>query len=146
MVYGPTAYDEVRCELRTALSDSSPTLDRCALRTSGKLRIATLRKYVRAQLQLDGDDDVALRYDGRDMDDDATTLGELQDEQDGDKSDGDRMMDENENGHLIVEYEVTKKMNMSKRKENESVDVDMNDKMMMMTMKTRLSASKKRYV
>lgn len=141
MVHGPTAYDEVRCELRAAMSNHSPTLERCAIRTSGKLSIATLRKYVRAQLQLDGNDDVALRYDGRAMDDDETTLGELQDDED------DRMMDENENEnenrHLIVEYEVKKKSG-TMGKGNEAADVDVHHKMiMMMTMKKRFSAPKK---
>lgn len=49
-----------------------------------------LRNRVQVQLQLEGDDDVVLRYDGRDMDNDATTLEDLQD-----KKDGDEIEDEN---------------------------------------------------
>lgn len=73
-VLGPTAFDEIRCELRAA--DAAPRLARCALRTTGKLSVALLSKFVHARLELGSRETVVLRCSGEELVD-GMTLGQI---------------------------------------------------------------------
>lgn len=91
-VHGPSAFDEVRCELRA--QGSTPKLDRSALRTTGKVSIAVLRKFLHARLNLSTTYGVALRCSGEDLID-AMTLGQL----------GTHVWPKS-SGHIILEYSI----------------------------------------
>lgn len=92
-VTGPTAYDEVRCELRAL--GSAPRLSRNALRTTGKLSVGLLAKFVHTLLQLPDADRVVLRCSGEDLAS-AITLGHLVT----------HVWPESE-GHMVLDYRVT---------------------------------------
>lgn len=91
-VHGPTAYDEVRCELRAL--GSAPRLARSALRTTGKLSVALLAKFVHTILHLSPSDRVVLRCSGEDLTD-AMTLNHLVT----------HVWPESE-GHMILDYRI----------------------------------------
>lgn len=91
-VHGPTAFDEVRCELRAL--GSTPRLQRSALRTTGKLSIALLSKFLHQTLQLTPADDIILRCSGEDLIG-SMTLGHL----------ATHVWPETE-GHMILDYRL----------------------------------------
>jgi len=73
-VRGPTAFDEVRYELIPL--DGAPKLSRPAMRTSGKVSMALLAKYICSVLGLDASISVKLCCSGEDLSD-AITLNHL---------------------------------------------------------------------
>lgn len=93
-VQGPTAYDEVRCELRAL--GSAPRLARSALRTTGKLSIALLEKFVHTILQLSPSDHVTLRCSGEELIG-TMTLNHLVN----------HVWPESE-GHMVLDYRITR--------------------------------------
>lgn len=92
-VQAPTAFDEVRCELRPELS--APKLVRPALRASGKVSVAVLRKFLHTRLNLSPNQAVLFRCAGEDLVD-AMTLGQL----------GTHVWPKSA-GHIVLEYRVT---------------------------------------
>lgn len=91
-VHGPTAYDEVRCELRAL--GSAPRLARSALRTTGKVSVKVLSQFVHTVLQLPQSDHVVLRCSGEDLTD-AMTLSHLVT----------HVWPESE-GHIVLDYRI----------------------------------------
>lgn len=92
MVHAPSAFDEVRCELRA--QGSTPKLERSALRTTGKVSIAVLRKFLHARLNLSTSHAVVLRCSGEDLID-AMTLEQL----------GTHVWPKS-SGHIVLEYRI----------------------------------------
>lgn len=92
-VHGPTAYDEVRCELRAV--GSAPRLARSALRTTGKVSVKVLSQFVHTVLQLPLSDQVVLRCSGEDLTD-AMTLSHLVT----------HVWPESE-GHMVLDYRIS---------------------------------------
>lgn len=91
-VQGPTAFDEVRCELRA--QGSAPRLTRSALRTTGKVSIAVLQQFVHSILKLDASDTVILRCSGEELTGNMT-LSQLVN----------HVWPESE-GHMILDYRI----------------------------------------
>lgn len=104
MVHGPTAFDEVRCELKP--EPSAPKLARSALRTTGKLSVALLRKFLHSQLNLSSSSAVFFRCAGEDLVD-AMTLGQL-DAHIGQRNSNDNNLHMSE--HIVLEYRVVVSM------------------------------------
>lgn len=94
MVHAPTAFDEVRCELRA--EPSTPKVSRSALRTSGKLSVDVLRKFLHAQLDLSPDYAIIIRCAGEDLVD-AMTLGQI-----------DTHIWPKSSGHLVLDYRIVR--------------------------------------
>lgn len=94
-VRAPTAYDEVRCELRPSLG--APKLRRPALRSSGQLTVQHVAKFVRMQLALDAATNVSISCAGEDLNP-STTLRLIVR----------RVWPESE-GHLVLHYSLQKK-------------------------------------
>lgn len=92
VVTGPTAFDEVRVELRPI--QDAPRLARPALRASGKLSVRLLAKFVHARLNLPLQQAVVLRCAGQDLIA-AMTLGQL----------GTHVWPKGA-GHVVLEYKI----------------------------------------
>lgn len=95
-IHGPTAFDEVRCELRAL--GSAPKLQRAALRTTGKLSVALLCQFVHQSLDLPDNTSIVLRCSGEDLTD-AMTLGHL----------ATHVWPESE-GHMILDYRIARQL------------------------------------
>ncbi|CAN8065987.1 unnamed protein product [Agarophyton chilense] len=91
-VQGPTAFDEVRCELRPL--GSAPKIQRCALRTTGRLPVYLVARYIRERLELPLAEQVIIKCSDEELTDDMT-LGDLIS----------HVWPASE-GHLILDYEV----------------------------------------
>lgn len=91
-VQAPTAFDEVRCELQAARG--APKLRRPALRSSGKLTVNHVLKYVRMQLALDTNTIVKLSCAGEDLNE-TMTLNVLV-----------RKVWPVSQGHLVLDYRI----------------------------------------
>lgn len=92
VVHGPTAFDEVRCELRAL--GAAPKLPRSAVRTTGKLTIALLSQFVHISLALPPLDNVVLLCSGEYLTG-AMTLGHLVT----------HVWPESE-GHMVIHYRI----------------------------------------
>lgn len=91
-VYGPNAYDEVRLELRPI--KRTPRLDRPALRTTGRVSVALLSRFLHKTLQLDAADRVILSCAEQDLTD-PMTLNQLVNH-----------VWPQSQGHMILDYRV----------------------------------------
>lgn len=93
-VYGPTAHDEVRYELRA--QNSAYKLARPALRTSGLLKISQLARFVHSQLGLGSSAMVCLSCAGEELYEGDITLEQL----------ANNVWPDSDDGHLVLDYRV----------------------------------------
>lgn len=91
-VHGPTAFDEVRCELRPL--GTAPKIQRAALRTTGKLPVTLLVRYIRERLELSPVQRVIIKCCDEELTD-AMTLGDLV-----------KYVWPSSEGHLVLDYEI----------------------------------------
>ena len=96
LVHAPTAFDEVRCELRP--SAATPSLQRNALRTTGKLTIDLLAQFVHGCLKLAPSQSVLFRCSGEELTG-AITLGHLVS----------HVWPESD-GHMVLDYRVSQSL------------------------------------
>lgn len=91
-IQAPTAFDEVRCELQAA--SGSPKLRRPALRSSGKLTVYHVLKYIQMQLALDASSTVKVSCAGEELNE-TMTLNVLI-----------RKVWPASQGHLVLDYRI----------------------------------------